>query len=238
MAIQADPDLFQFNHGDIVIDRDDPSNEAVVVNTPPHDASEWNVYRGTTLAEDNPEYPEDDAVIVVVYCETLEESFPYYSGGRPISLSTLSDQDTAYYAFPESRLAKVGVVRTHEIELQDLSSSPYHARSFDAEEELRLIAMIERDGRPPVPPLVRVEEDDHFTILNGHKRAWAAHVAGLDAIYCQCLYIDDWEAATIFARCHLDPDEPQTEDPSSREAIRLLRERWGDRADELPGINT
>lgn len=226
-----------FNFGDVVIDRDNPSDEAVVVNFPPQDASEWTIYRDMTLAEDNPGYPSDDTVVIVVYRDTLKETLPYYSGCHPLILSDLHEQDMKFYAFPASRLEKVGEIGPHELSVSELFPSPYHSRNFDTEEELRLIAMIERDGAPPASPLVRVKEDGRFTILNGHKRVWAAHIAGLDTIPCRCMYVDDWQAATIFANCHLRRDEDHPPDTSWRESVRRLREQWDDRADELPGVS-
>lgn len=236
MPNQTDSKSRSFSTGDVVIDREDPPGEAVVVNMPPQTASEWDLRSKRTLAEDNPEYPAEDHVIIVVYRDTLDEHRPYYSGARPLTLSNLHDDGVKFYAFPESRLKKVGEIGTQELPVSQLSPAPYHSRRFTARDERRLIAIIERDGCLPVPPLVQVTDDDQFTLLDGHKRVWAACVAGLDTVQCRSMYVDDWTAASIFANCHLDWDDVRLEEGAQRETIRRLRNQWGDDADELPGV--
>ncbi|MCD2201520.1 ParB/RepB/Spo0J family partition protein [Halobacterium sp. KA-4] len=236
MADQSSSESRPFSPGDIVIDRDDPPGEAVVVNTPPQTASEWNLRSRLTLAEDNPEYPDDDNVIIVVYQDTLEDALPYYCGANPLLLSDLHDRGVRFYAFPQSRLKKTGEIDTRELPLSKLVPAPYHSRRFNAEEELRLIAMIERDECLPMPPLVQITEDGQFLIMDGHKRVWAACVAGLDTVQCRSMYIDDWEAAAIFSSCHLDWDDVQLDEATQQETIRRLRNRWGEDADGFPGV--
>lgn len=46
-----------FYPGDIVVDRDDPSGEGIVINLPDKKAHEWYVHDRGNLAADNPEYP-------------------------------------------------------------------------------------------------------------------------------------------------------------------------------------
>jgi ParB family chromosome partitioning protein len=222
--------------GDVVVDRDDPAGEAVVVNTPPCETTGWTLRPTLTLAEDNPAYPDDDKVIVVVYRETLEETFPYYCGARPLQLSDLNDKGIKFYAFPESRLKKIDEINTRPVPVSKLRPAPYHSRRFSAQENLRLIARTERDENPPFPPLVQATDDGRLTILDGHKRVWAASVAGLNTIDCVNLYLNDWAAAGIFASCHLDRDDIRIEEDAYEETIRRLHERWGDRASRLPGV--
>ncbi|EMA56221.1 hypothetical protein C451_03364, partial [Halococcus thailandensis JCM 13552] len=63
--------------GDLVLDRDtDHSDPAVVVNTPPTTADEWTAYTGTTVAEDNPEYPADASIIVVAFRNEILDEQP------------------------------------------------------------------------------------------------------------------------------------------------------------------
>jgi len=50
----------QFSVGDVVLDSHQESpNPAVVVNLPPKQANEWTAYTNTTIAEDNPDYPDE-----------------------------------------------------------------------------------------------------------------------------------------------------------------------------------
>ena len=103
--------------GAVVHDRDDKDpNDAVVVNTPPVTAAEWDVRpRGTTLAEDNPTYPEDAAVVIVVFRETLNEYFDREDVNAPagtlesaMPISHLAEEQIRFYAFPAPRLDATG----------------------------------------------------------------------------------------------------------------------------------
>lgn len=229
-----------FFPGDIVLDKDNPGDEAVVINLPNKQAHEWDVPGRGSLAEDNPEYPDDDDVVVILFQKRLREEFPYYSGVKPLDLSEISTQGISHYAFPASRLEKVGKIDTHDITLSKVFPSPYHSRTFEFDEEVRLVAEVDRQGGLPKPALLRVVSRERFTILNGHKRIWAAHVLGFESVEARCMYVDDFHAAHIFASRHLD-DEAEGGDHSStaqEEAIRLLQERWGEKASQISGVPT
>lgn len=95
-----------FEIGEPVADRDrsDPA-PAIVVNRPPQTADEWIAYTNTTVAEDNPNYPPDAPVIVVVYRHDLADfdpDWPDHDG--PFSLAELNETSVSYYAFPAPRL--------------------------------------------------------------------------------------------------------------------------------------
>jgi hypothetical protein len=94
--------------GDRVHDRDDPEpDDAIVVNQPPTTASEWDVEpRDCTLADDNPDYPEEAAVVVVCFVEDLIEYGPPFDPTEQtaLSLSTLNEAGVHYYTFPAPRL--------------------------------------------------------------------------------------------------------------------------------------
>ena len=93
--------------GDMVHDvEDDDPDDAVVVNTPPVEVSEWAVSNTDTVASMNPGYPEDSIVIVVIFLSTLTHTDAYsdWDGEDPIGLPA----DCQTYAFPRGRLRRVG----------------------------------------------------------------------------------------------------------------------------------
>lgn len=96
--------------GTRVIDREqtpDEQDEAIAVNLPPIPASEWEVHpRDCTLAEDNPDYPEDAQTVIVVFRDTFEERIDE-GGDLPISIGALAGERVPFYAFPAPRLNPV-----------------------------------------------------------------------------------------------------------------------------------
>ncbi|MFA1612035.1 ParB N-terminal domain-containing protein [Halobellus rubicundus] len=211
--------------GAIVEDREHGS-EAIVINTPSTTADEWHVQGRGTVAADNPTYPAGDPVVVVLHRPAYEEHFPLYSGGRPLLLDDLFVRDINHYAFPASRLETTGRVDTPTVPIEAIRPSPYHARSFDAEANRAFIDDIAEAGEPPGPPLVRVRSHDplDLELLNGHKRTWAAAVAGLDEIPVWAIYqLGDVEAARAWANRHLDEYTGR----QRRLAEQRLRDRLG-----------
>jgi hypothetical protein len=106
--------------GDLVHDSDDsePDN-AIVVTLPDMTASEWEVGpRDCTLAEDNPDYPDDAAVVVVCFLDHLLEDGPPFDPTEQteLSMDTLNESDVNHYSFPEPRLTVI------ESPASDLSS--------------------------------------------------------------------------------------------------------------------
>ena len=56
------------DHGDVVRDREDDPDPAIVVDTPGAPADGWDIPRfGKTVAEDDPDYPSDAEIVAVVY---------------------------------------------------------------------------------------------------------------------------------------------------------------------------
>jgi hypothetical protein len=95
-----------FDIGEAVVDRDrtDPKPR-VVVSCPPQTVDEWIAYTNTTVAEDNPDYPADALVIVVVYRRDLkvfDSDWADHNG--PFSLAELNEAGVSHYAFPAPRL--------------------------------------------------------------------------------------------------------------------------------------
>ena len=81
---------------------DTDTHRAVVVNVPPVTAEEWGVFdRGTTVAEDNPQYRSDAPVAIVVFMPELDSEFQYYSGVAPLTLTRLNVSGVNWYAFPQ-----------------------------------------------------------------------------------------------------------------------------------------
>lgn len=90
--------------GQAVVDREaDEADEAVVVNTPPVRADEWDL-GGETVAEyaGNEAYPDDDPVVAVVFCEAFDgaDLDPTDVDGQ----LPLGELALPYYSYPESRL--------------------------------------------------------------------------------------------------------------------------------------
>lgn len=202
-SIATDRSDFPHSAGDIVVDREHPESEAVVVNVPAVPADEWTVADRTVAADNrhNDTHPKEP-VVVVVYRNALEHARPYYTGSRPIKLSELSRDDVSFYAFPYSRLEIVGSMSPLSIRLDDIRPSPYHARNFDYEANAEFIDEIAARGYPKPFPLLRVT-DDGFEVINGHKRIWASYVAGLDEALCWCVDVDRQQGAQMWARRHL-----------------------------------
>jgi hypothetical protein len=100
----------RFDIGDAVIDSEDESPDtAIVINFPNEPCSEWDCYTeddGTqvTVADDNPSYPDDAPVVVVLFVEQIEQHYPEWTGDDPLSLSEVSAQDITHYGFPPGRL--------------------------------------------------------------------------------------------------------------------------------------
>jgi len=96
----------QFAVGDVVLDSHQESpNPAVVVNLPPKHANEWIAYADTTVAEDNPEYPDESPIVVVAFYDNLSEHAEELLWPEsPVPLTELSDYGVKDYAFPVDRL--------------------------------------------------------------------------------------------------------------------------------------
>jgi hypothetical protein len=97
-----------FEIGDLVADRepaDGNANTAVVVNCPPQQADEWNAYGDTTVAEDNPDHPEDAPVAIIIYRSQLKRFDPEWTDREyPYPLTAFNEAGISYYSFPTSRL--------------------------------------------------------------------------------------------------------------------------------------
>jgi hypothetical protein len=133
---------------DVEGDTRDEDDRAIVINSPPKTADEWVLRRdggeATTLADENPAYPEDDDVIVVAYESALREHHPGFDGYPALELAEVRCRTHAY---PASRLRRVG-----ELE-REVGDIPPEERLTDGQRDLRdrlaersEVGAAERDG--------------------------------------------------------------------------------------------
>ncbi len=211
-----------FSLGTIVHDREDSTpDDVVVIHTPDTTASEWYVPGRGTLAADNPTYPDDDPVVVVMYRETLAEARPQYAGHDPLELSQLSEDHVPFYAFPASRLEAVGELSFPHKPVSILRPSPLHVRSFGAAANQEFITAILERGTLRRPPLVRPASEGTFEIIDGHKRVWASAVADLETTLVCIRDLDDRTAAKRTIEAHRDEYTP-----TQRSIVRDRLEAW------------
>jgi len=233
--------------GDIVIDRErsDSKNKrtennnktksetetdthkAVVVNMPPVTAEEWDVFdRGTTVAEDNPQYRSDAPIAIVVFMPELDSEFQYYSGVAPLTLTRLNGSGVNWYAFPQPRLRKVGSKGPVTVDINQIRPLRYHSRTFSVSHNRQFIEEIAASGQLPRAPLVWANrtDSDSLTLLDGHKRVWAGHVAGLETIQVLGMYLDDETATRVWANRHLG-GYTRAERNCAKER---LKDEWGE----------
>lgn len=96
-----------FAIGERVYDReDDNQNTAIVANTPPIPANDWEVYGGpTTVADDNPDYPAETPIVMATFENDLS-NLDDWDQETYLSTSELSAADAPYYTFPTPRLTR------------------------------------------------------------------------------------------------------------------------------------
>jgi hypothetical protein len=108
--------------GMLVVDREQAPDErdpAVVMANPPVEATDWEVTNlECTLAEDNPDYPEDARTILVIYRDRFEGDDEYTVEVPDEIRSKLANREplpvgdiaalAKFYAFPAPRLEPTG----------------------------------------------------------------------------------------------------------------------------------
>lgn len=108
----------RYEYGDLVVDREaEEPSIGVVVNRPATRAGDWEIRDGeTTVAEENPEYPADSPLVVVVHQDDLEAYDPDWESfdGEDRSLVEFAEAGVPYYAFPEARVKPVPDRVMHE----------------------------------------------------------------------------------------------------------------------------
>lgn len=97
-----------FEVGETVVDREDPrSPPAVVVSLPAKTAADWITYGGTTVAHDNPGYPADARLVVVVAVGDVDTYLSEWDAQTPLTRSDLDETGVYYRVIPVSRLTTV-----------------------------------------------------------------------------------------------------------------------------------
>lgn len=91
-----------------VADRQADSKHLRVVARTPHTAEEAMIAAtGTTVAEENAEYPADDQVFICVYESDLDEKFDSWADWPNSYLTFMAgNYGLRTYSFPEGRLAE------------------------------------------------------------------------------------------------------------------------------------
>jgi ParB family chromosome partitioning protein len=225
----------ELHFGDLVVDRelDDPDT-AVIVNTPKVPANGWEVYGDNTVADDNPEYPETDPIVIVVYRDTLQDARPDYEGRDLIRITELNEASIQWYAFPESRLQCVGrYPSTETVPIRKIRNAPYHAREFDPDANQDFVGTIAERGYPKPEPLIR-PLDDGYEIVDGHKRVAAAEEAGLETIPCVVEDLSDVNAAQEWIDSHLH----RYTEREKQTAVVELQERLDIDVTEMNGLSS
>lgn len=95
-----------FEIGETVVDREDAqAPPLVVVSLPAPTAADWLTYGGTTVAHDNPGYPADARLVVVVAAADLATYLPEWDAETPLPRATLDESGVYYEALPVPRLS-------------------------------------------------------------------------------------------------------------------------------------
>lgn len=99
--------------GDSVIDREvEKPSEAIVIWRPDdRTITDWEYETDeetVTTAEENPEYSNDEQLIVVAFRSSLEDDWPDWQEVAPDTLyDGTAEREINQYGFPESRLASI-----------------------------------------------------------------------------------------------------------------------------------
>lgn len=92
--------------GDVVHDRDDSDSDAAfVARFPEENADEYIAYEETTVAEDNPEYPADSDVVVVVFGQDVQFNYPSWDRLTALESTEIEEAGMRPYSFPAPRLS-------------------------------------------------------------------------------------------------------------------------------------
>jgi hypothetical protein len=208
--------------GDHVRDRKHPVGTGTVLGVRDVPAREYHVDAiGKTVAADNPAYPGSDPVVELVWAERSDAA----------DLAVVRDAHTVYH-FPISRLVCETCVR--DVSPDDLSTSPYHHRSFAIDENWNrgYIRKIHSQGYIN-SLLVARETGTGLELVAGNKRRWVAQQAGLETVAARLVDVDEWEAAVHYAGDHLSN---LTDEETARQTVSALVDRWGERALSVPSV--
>jgi hypothetical protein len=110
------------NEGTRVVDGDeDAPNDAVVVWRPADmTTADWTYEAGGetyTTAESNPDYPDDEQLVVVVFERALEEAWPEWTTVDPSDLyEGVKNRNLPLFGFPESRLEPIAPDSSNDVD--------------------------------------------------------------------------------------------------------------------------
>lgn len=91
-----------------VLDRDDPDPDpAIVIAGLDVPISDWIVFEGETVADQNPSYDPEDRVVIVAFERLLDDGWPDWRRARPHDLfDGVVARGVKFHAFPETRLLR------------------------------------------------------------------------------------------------------------------------------------
>lgn len=97
------------NIKDRVRDRDyDDPDDAVVILIPDESIADWEATDGVTVAEQNPDYDDDESVIIVAFQHQLAETFDWQDISADNLFQAVCEAGIKFYGFPASRLTIIG----------------------------------------------------------------------------------------------------------------------------------
>jgi len=165
--------------GDSVADtEDDDPDEALVIKRPPEQTiADWEYETGsgtTTTAEENPEYPADDQLVIVAFRSAVADAIDDWQTLEEDALfEAVVDHDINRYGFPESRLEQI---ESGELEAEWLDSlaerftdagwevthntTELVVTQYDEEYRITAHGTVEGDGeyRTPLENIVEMEK--------------------------------------------------------------------------------
>jgi len=167
-----------FSVGDSVADiEDDDPDEAIVIDRPTTQTiADWERETDsgtTTAAEDNPDYPADEQLVVVAFRDAITDSIDNWQALDGDALhEQVVEHDITQYGFPESRLEQI---EPGELDAQWLDSladrfedagwdvthdtTELHLMQYDEEYRITANGTVEGKGeyREPLENIVEME---------------------------------------------------------------------------------
>jgi hypothetical protein len=137
-------DRAPFDIGEQVYDQhDDDPDTAVVTTTPEIPAEDWDIpHLERTVAEDNPDYPDDAPIAFVLFESQINGHFPDWDRDEPLTIDALLDAETTFYTFPHQRLESLN---PDDTDAEDANESEDTSESDTDSEE-------PEDESDPEPP--------------------------------------------------------------------------------------
>ena len=165
--------------GDSVADtEDDDPDEALVIKRPPEQTiADWEYETGsgkTTTADENPEYPADDQLVIVAFRSAVADAIDdWQTLDEDALFESVVEHDINRYGFPESHLEQI---ESGELEAEWLDSlaerftdagwevthntTDLVVTQYDEEYRITAHGIVEGDGqcRTPLENIVEMEK--------------------------------------------------------------------------------